>query len=617
MATNYIEAAIRGARRSPTPKDALEMEMMLPDYGFGPMSQVTKAGRPNPELTQGRGTLGERTGRALLEYGPLPAKFAVEVAKQPVRAGEAVGGAAFDPTLANVTNAGVQTGVALFQPAKAAMMMAGGYGVAGARDAGLGSLFSSEAYADGDDPLDAKSRKRLERLMKLGSLSRAEREEKNSYLEIIKAKATADAQAKARAGEAAAIEKIKADGAKAASEQRSFDDAVVKAETAKAKELARDRRFSESDVGKMWDKFGVITPALLAAGLGGLSRASSGGGTMAKDYLVPGAVGLGTGAVAANYPLIHNSMFTEPDNPERRAYEAYGRELPPGHQRKQEWLDYAKTLPQENPVQAVARKELYDPVKLAERSTIGAIEGVLGGLAGSEVARLPGRLSEGFAAMPGRVRAARTKSMTDAEVERLVQEAAIRSLNPAKTQGSPRSVVESTKLKEKPGPSSVTTGLPRKENPTADQNYLRPLERSPVPQQQTIPQAKPPPVATLVQPSSGASSSAKTREIPLSKTDKDKISNAVYQKLGRDGSLDGLTYQDLGIKLSGKSATPENVSAYIQQLVSVSDDLAKAGIPPGSRQAELLKRIRASKLALPATAVGAGSINYLEDDRNQ
>lgn len=618
MATNYIEAAIRGARRSPTPKDALEMEMMLPDYGFGPMTQVTKSGRPNPELSQGRGTLGERTGRALLEYGPLPAKFAVEVAKQPVRAGEAVGEAAFDPTLANVTNAGVQTGLAIFQPAKALMALGGGYGVAAARDIGADKALVSTANAS-DDPLDPSSRKRLEYLQgrqkKNGSLSRAEREEQNSYLKIIQSASTAKAEAAAKAGEAAAIERAKTEAAKEASSQAEYDAAVKRAESARAKELEKDIRFSETEVGKVWNTTGGFGPAIAGAGMGAISRVATGGGNAVKNYLIPAGVGGVTGAAANNIPLAFNAFGTEPDNPERRAYEAYARELPPGHPRKVEWQEYASRLPIDNPVRKAAADELYDPVKAAERIAFGAIEGVAGGIAGADIARIPGRLSEGLAAMPGRVVASNRRSMADADRVMIDMMS-----KPSTKSGSVRSKAATSKSERTPEAKSETISRPSTpQQSTAlerrQQSELEPI-LSPM-LRAGQPQAKPLPQATSGQPSSGVSSSAKAREIPLSKTDKDKISNAVYQKLGRDGSLDGLTYQDLGIKLSGKSATPDNVSAYIQQLVSVSDDLAKAGVPPGARQAELLKRIRASKLALPATVVAAGSINYLEDARNR
>lgn len=82
----------------------------------------------------------------------------------------------------------------------------------------------------------------------------------------------------------------------------------------------------------------------------------------------------------------------------------------------------------------------------------------------------------------------------------------------------------------------------------------------------------------------------------------------------RDGSLEGLNARTLGIELKGKGATPRNVEAYIQQLVGLSDDLTGAGIPAGLRQAELLKRIRASRLGVPmAGVVGAAALDPFDE----
>ena len=52
------------------------------------------------------------------------------ILQSPVRAGEALGEALHDPTLSNVTNAGVQTAIALGRPA-AALAALGGAGLAG------------------------------------------------------------------------------------------------------------------------------------------------------------------------------------------------------------------------------------------------------------------------------------------------------------------------------------------------------------------------------------------------------------------------------------------------------------------------------------------------------
>lgn len=62
----------------------------------------------------------ERVGGSvnrLLEFGPAPAQFATDVAMQPVRAGEAVGTAAADPTAGNIGKAGLETAITFAGPA--------------------------------------------------------------------------------------------------------------------------------------------------------------------------------------------------------------------------------------------------------------------------------------------------------------------------------------------------------------------------------------------------------------------------------------------------------------------------------------------------------------------
>jgi hypothetical protein len=344
--------------------------------------------------------LSERIMTGLLDYGPIPAKMATAIAAQPVTAGLAAGEAAADPSIPNLTNAGVQTALMAFRPAAALGALGLGYGAALAKDTGAFGLLGS-ANASGDGLSDAQ-RKRVNHLQRKRSLSRAEREELNGYVSIQRdfaaANAKADAEARAKERTLAA----ESEAAKKASERAEFDRAVGTAERARDTEMSRSRRFSDTEVGKVWDKTGGFAPALIGAGLGGLSRAATGGGSNLYNYGLPAALGGIGGAAASNLPLAYNAFLTEPDNPERRAYEAYARELPPNHPRKQEWADYARTLPEANPVRATAAAELYDPVKAAERVTYGAIEGVGGGLAGADLMRMPGRIVDTAANLPGR-----------------------------------------------------------------------------------------------------------------------------------------------------------------------------------------------------------------------
>jgi hypothetical protein len=147
-------------------------------------------------------------------------------------------------------------------------------------------------------------------------------------------------------------------------------------------------RFADTTTGKRYNKTAGITPFLFATGTGALTRSAMKPSTM-SNYTLPMGAGALEGVVAANLPLAADAYLTSPAvNPEREAYRAYARELPPDHPRRQEFMDYANSLPEENPVRTLAAKELYDPWKLAERSRIGAAEGVAGGFVG---AKLPPR----------------------------------------------------------------------------------------------------------------------------------------------------------------------------------------------------------------------------------
>jgi hypothetical protein len=358
-------------------------------YDLGPMTQDTRYGRPNPELWQGPPTTGEALGKMLMDYGPMPAKMAVEMAKQPWRAADAIYETVGDPTLENVTNASLQTAlnVPTAKGIKAAMTALGlGYGVAAAKDSSLFDI-GSDAAEPASDPLDPASRNRLIALQKKMSrgdgLSRAEREEQNSYLSILAAASTTSAAARAEAASRTSM-----------AERGEYDRSVMRAETARDDELKRVRRFSDTEVGKVWDKTGGWGPALVGAGLGGLSRAATGGGSALKNYGLPVTAGGIGGALSSNIPLAYNAFATEPDNPEKRAYTAYARELPQSHPRKREWTDYADKMADANPVRTMAAAELYDPVKAAERMAFGAVEGIGGGFAGSDLVRLPGRIGE-------------------------------------------------------------------------------------------------------------------------------------------------------------------------------------------------------------------------------
>jgi hypothetical protein len=370
-------------------QDEMYVRMLLAANGRGPRhrplldlsqvpSQEAQAGLMSGSLQNYTPTWGDMAGQA--------EGVARSIATD---APAAIYDAAEDPSLANVTNAGVRTALTFGQPGKAGLFALGGLGTALGDDL---DVFGGEANATGGaDPLGS-SRARFDALQakqaKGRTLTRAEREEQNSYLGILQSAATANAETEAAA-------RAQADKAK----QDEFNRSVANAESVRDQELGRVRRFSGTEVGKVFDKLGGTAPVVAGVGAGALTRAAAGPGTSLLGKVAPTVSGATAGITALNLPLAYNAFMTEPDNPERAAYGAYARELPPEHPRKQEWAVYASGLPEANPVRSTAADELYDPLKLAERGVFGAIEGGLGGFAGREAVQLLGR---GYNAVTGR-----------------------------------------------------------------------------------------------------------------------------------------------------------------------------------------------------------------------
>lgn len=356
-------------------------------------------------------TIGEPTARQLVsEATGIPAA---------VRAGQNF---LTDPSLANATDLGVRSALVAMRPIAAAKVLAAGTGLAAAGDLGLNPLSRATAQSNSSPSADGLTDAQRARLNELNNkISRgawrsgAERraiEDEAKSLRDISARFQSDANAA----------RIAAEQQAAAGNRAEYDRAVARAEAARDEELQRDKRFSDSSVGQIWEKTGVLTPFLGAVGLGALARAAHGG--KAVGPLETAIAGAGGGAVMANYPLIHNALFTEPDNPQRRAYEAYARELPETHPRKAEWAAYARGLPETNPVRTIARDDLYDLKKLAERSGIGALEGAAGYFTGGHVTQLPNALLQGLGAVPGAVRTGYHRSNAAANAARAEAQAA-------------------------------------------------------------------------------------------------------------------------------------------------------------------------------------------------
>jgi hypothetical protein len=333
----------------------------LQPQGFGELRNSL-----SPEADRAVAAMGlpPSAGRAvdtLLKVEPITREFTG--IPQLLRAGNAVGDVMIDPSIPNATNAGVQTALAVARPAMALKALGAGYAGALAKDIGGAPISEAEAQT----PLTRTQRREMEM-----ERQRAERR----------------ADIDRRAADADAARNLKTSAA--SKERDEYDRAVQTAETLRDRELGRERRFSDTTVGQVYDKTGGLAPFLAGTATGAMSRAAT-GGSILKDYALPAGLGTLAGIGMANVPLAYNALGTEPDNPQKRAAEVYARELPASHPRKQEFADFAARLPDANPIRAAAAAEFYDPEKLKERAIMGGAEGLLGGLMGADAPRLIGR----------------------------------------------------------------------------------------------------------------------------------------------------------------------------------------------------------------------------------
>ena len=328
------------------------------------------------------GQTGDRVApvvRGVMDYGPAPAKIATDVAMQPVRAGEAVAKAVEQPSLGTVTNAGAQTAMALAQPVKAAGIVAGGLGLAGADQLGLNPIgdATAEPGQSQTDVLTPDQRAEYDGAVKALKAGRYRTAADRRSIEAVRDRYEAIMTEAAVAG---VRNKGAEEAAKAAAEQREYDAAVQKADAALAEAKSRDIRFGDTPVGQVYNEVGGVLPFAAAFGGGALSRLGTGGGTFMKDYGLPILAGTGASFSAQNAPLFAD-MNAPALNPEKEGYQAYARELPPTHPRKQEYANYAKGLKDKNPV----RKQAYDSFfnDAWKRLGVAAIEGATFGKLGA------------------------------------------------------------------------------------------------------------------------------------------------------------------------------------------------------------------------------------------
>lgn len=340
---------------------------------YGPMTARSRAGLM-PETASITALDEDPRVTALREPGAAEGAFGLmgDVAMQPVRAGEALGEAIYDPTLGNVTNAGVQTALTFGKPYVAAGTA--GLGMAEALRRDLGLEFFGDTNAQ--------------------SLTRKQKREMEMERQRQDAQAKADiqrieAEARAKAGLEVEKDRIAAEAARRAAEAKieatkraEYDRAVIKAEASRDKEMGRITRFSDTETGKVYRKVGAA-PYLAALGMGALGRSvAKGSGPMAK-WGFPALEGTGGAFTATNWPLLSDGYFgTDSDNPEKAAYKAYARDLPAGHPEKESAATYATGLPDVHPIRSTAQKDLWDG--FLGRLGSSVLEGAPLGIAGRQ-----------------------------------------------------------------------------------------------------------------------------------------------------------------------------------------------------------------------------------------
>lgn len=396
-------------------------------YGLGPTTAATRGGLPNAALSQGPQTMGQRAAGAIMDYGPIPAQMAAGVLMQPATAGAALGEAAANPSLANWTNAALQAGLALpsGRALKAGLSAGGlGFGAAAASDIGLlGSMDTAEAapkkketaaVPDAPQGLDPQQAKRWQELTakqtRDGWLPPAERDELKGINSAI---STAFA--------ARGVESARTEAEAKRAKQMEYDRATKYAEGQRDKELGRRTTFQDTEVGKVWERTGGLAPFIAGIGGGALARAVGGvPQTAMQRYGVPAIEGAGAAFGANNVPLLYDAFLTPSENPEKRAYEVYGRELPAGHEAKQQALDYAATLDADNPTRGTAQREFANG--MPSRLLASFAEGAPAGIAGSLLAGVPRAAAtgavdalSGAASVPGKVLSSYHRSMAEAD----------------------------------------------------------------------------------------------------------------------------------------------------------------------------------------------------------
>lgn len=299
-----------------------------------------------------------------------------------------------EPTLGTITKAATTVPAYFGKLLPAMGALGGGYGIAAMKDLGV---FGSDAEAQ----TRAQSR---ERAKAADAEARAAREKAAGDRLTIDAQSKANKDAsdtRIREEEAARLRR------RQEAESSEYDRAVMEAEDARAQALKRDRRFSDTAVGKVYEKTGGVEGLMAPIAAGMVHRAGVGPKAgVFNSYVAPYLEGSVAAYGANTLPLYYDAYRTESYNPRKEAYDEYSLRLPPGHPRKTEMATYAKGLPDKNPVQAEAQRELSDG--FLKRLMMSGAEG-FGAILGTKAANVPRRMGETIgnvvedvAAIPGR-----------------------------------------------------------------------------------------------------------------------------------------------------------------------------------------------------------------------
>lgn len=513
-----------------------------------------------------------------------------------------------NPSIASGTKAGVDVALTALRPGLAGLLMAGGLGASAAKDAGL---LATEAAAG------PKERDR----------ARAANAERDA------AKAKGDAEVKIRDAEiraqerAAAVRKQEADEALAregaARDRETYDRAVKQAEGAYQAGLDTNRRFGDTSVGQLFEKFGPVAPGAVGMGAGFVTGAGlRGAGVTSKAalYGVPTLSGMLSGLGAAHWPQVYDANYAPNVNPSYAAAENYVREAPTGDPRAGQLkaLMQDGTLSRDNPVRTTAERDLYDPTKFAERSALGIFEGAVAGLGGSEIipatkflgqaaGKAAGNAIEGVASVPGRLRAGASRGDTAAAnaavdqakaegrlskaTEALGMQRQQQSMQRQQLAGSESAAAEAARRSA--GGVAAGKGSPQSpgQTPLTDPAQLQP----PQPATATNPQKTLPPPAQ-----SGDLTTAGAREKrALTRADKDDLWSRVSGLATSGMDPAKITADQVGANLPRKL-----VDGYLEGFKK-----AHASAPQGASRSDALRwaRENAGKLSV-AGAAGAAAV---------